>query len=84
MPDAHELHGLRYAKRLKRIYRLGPTGRYVAESAGAGTYISQDHEGRGSCSPAFTHIRTITALTDRVQLVFAHDFPDLLVFFSDR
>ena len=25
-------------------------------------------------APAFTHIRTITALTDRVQLVFAHDF----------
>ena len=73
MLDLHALNGARNAVGLVPIYGQWTSGGYVAKSARARADVAQNHEGRSALSPAFTHVRAASRLTDGVELVLVHD-----------
>lgn len=69
-------HGLGQMFRLGRIDRVGPAAGDIAEGAGSGADLSQDHEGGGAVLPAVADIGAGGLLADSVQLQFAHGAAD--------
>jgi len=66
------------------IQRTRQAGLHIAEGAGAGAGVAHDHHGGVALGPAFPDIGTGRLLTDRVQLVGAHDLAGDLIFLGYR
>src|SRR5690606_29823749 len=81
---AHELHRGCHALRLVVIHGQRPSGRHRTERTGAGADIAQDHERSRAGAPAFAHVRTISAFTDRMKLVIINKGAYVCVFFASR
>jgi hypothetical protein len=65
----HQLDRFRYAPWLVGIIFIGPAGGYRAKTATSGTHIPQDHEGGRSGTPAFSHIRAVSAFANGVEFI---------------
>jgi hypothetical protein len=79
MFNAHGSDGLSNPSGLVGIVFVGPAGGNSAKRTATGTHISKDHERGGAFSPALAHIGAISALTDGVQLLLVHNFPNLRI-----
>ena len=62
-------HGLGQMRRLVRVEPAGQAGLDVAEGAGAGAGVAQDHHRRVLLRPALADVRAGRLLADRVQLL---------------
>jgi hypothetical protein len=84
MLDLHQPDGLGHPHGLLRVIFRWPSRLHCTKTAGTGTNIAQDHKSSCSGTPAFSHIGTITALTDGVQFIFIYQPAYFFVFFPVR
>ena len=82
--ERHLGDGLADALRLRRIHDARSPGLHRAESARPRAGVAEDHERRGAGAPALGHVRAMRFLADRVQLLAAHEAPQVLVRRSRR
>jgi len=67
--ELHGQDGFGHALRFFAVNRQGDTGVGVAETAGAGTDLAQDHEGGSAGSPAFREVWTFAAFADGIEFL---------------
>src|SRR5690606_39229744 len=77
--EAHEGEAFGDAPGLVAVEHGRAAGLDVAEAAGAGAGVAQDHDGGDAAGPALAHVRAAGLLADRVQLVLGHDVAQALV-----
>ena len=70
--------------RLQRVDRARHAGLDVAEGAGPGAGVAEDHHRRVLLGPAFADVRAGRFLADRRQVEFAHQLARLVIAFADR
>ena len=82
MAQVHLFNGVGQSRRFIPVHTKRCAGLHVAEPTGAGTDLSQDHEGSGTSSPAFCHVGAFTAHTDGVQFLPGDDLLHIEVLFA--
>src|SRR6187200_87691 len=65
------------------INRLRTACSYCTEATASCTDISKYHECGSACSPAFAHIGTVPAFTDRMKLMCINKTSYMLIFFAN-
>src|SRR5437773_7068424 len=83
MLNLHQVNGFGHALGFIPIHFQWSPGSYIAETTTACTNISEYHECSRALAPAFSHIGTIAALTNRVQLMCVYEIAYVTVFFAD-
>src|SRR5690554_4920275 len=78
------MDSFRYTLRLIPVNRFGPAGSYRTKTVTAGADISQYHKSGCTFSPAFTHIRTIAAFTNSMQLMCINQIAHMLILLANR
>ena len=81
--DAHQVDGFRDAPGLILVVLARAAGLHRAEGAGARAGVAEDHEGGRPRAPALTHVGTVAALADGVELVLVYETADALVVLAD-
>ncbi len=85
MAQAHARHRVGHAAGLLGVGRTrGQPGLDRAEPAGAGAYVTQDHEGRGAAVPAVADIGTAGLLAYGVEVQSPHQIAQPFVALADR
>ncbi len=69
MLEFHEGDGFGDAAGLVEVERGRAAGGDVAEAAGAGADVAEDHDGGGAAGPAFAHVGAFGGFADGVELV---------------
>ncbi len=78
--QAEGCHRLADTLRLVAIEQIGPSGRDIAKSAGAGAHPAEDHDRRVLLLPAFADVRAGGFLADGIEMQLAHQPPRRQVF----
>ncbi len=76
MTQAHLLHGVGDAQRLRAVDQVRHPRLHVAEPAAARADVAEDHEGGGAALPAFADVRAVGLLADGVEGLRAHQALD--------
>ena len=78
--EAHGGNGVADSDGFIEIEEGGAAGGDVAEAAGAGADVAEDHESGGAGGPAFAHVGALGFLADGVELVGVNEVEELGVF----
>ena len=84
MGQAHRGHDLGQMRRLVRVDRKRRPGLDVAEGAGAGAGIAQDHHRRVLLRPALADVRAGRLLAHRVQALVPHQLRGVVIGLGGR
>ena len=80
----HQINRFCHTLRFIPVNRIRTAGSNCTKATTPGAGIAKNHKCSGTGTPAFTHIRAITAFANGVKLMTVNEMPDLFVIFADR
>jgi hypothetical protein len=80
----HKFDSFSHTARLVFIIFWGSACFYGTERTTTCADIAENHERCGSCTPAFSHIGAVAALTDGMQVILIYQSPYIFILFSNR
>src|SRR5688572_9245271 len=83
MLNLHQVDCFCYSLWLVPIYWFRPSGCYGTKTATTRTGISKYHECSSTCTPALSHIGTISAFANSMELVTVDEMPNMFIAFAN-